>query len=981
MTSYRSGGADAAPVHPDLGVHASSAALAALTSHFNISITTSLPAALAGQADYFLWSGEYPGDEDGRYWVRGLIRSSDLPALLREAHEKGVKKAQDEGKPRPTMDDTIDSFRRFRTGWENKWVAHYIGWVVEIDHLPRAEQERMYADLSAATGLRWSLKVFSGGKSVHAYLSPDRLLDPEDPKDPKDSIISDVEHLLWALLEGDFAVARGNLSRLPGWDGPHRKQPVVHLDPTAHHDAPEVIRDLLATYAASMGITDPYEAVAALRLAKRLFDRAAYWPTTAAAVQPLVDRLRATRGAPTDADIELASAGSQTLKLARDLVREGNKCGGEAGQDMREHADVLASTWDCPAKDDLDLAKAMLGAGIAGRSLGVLRGSGRKGDPLTYFIPLEALEPYRHLPRGSSHLESPGCCEDSEVATYHEPGSTPRLHCYSCGHAIRPESSLPAAVRDAPVGVIFGFDGGEVEVAPARPPVMTDAERIADAQTYLSEKRRAKDEASRQRIAQIQIEEAARDAAERALYPPAPYALTLDEWSEADTAEAVDHYPEWGAYLRSLQVAEPGAVPVALIEATTAVFHRRDTRVPARRAKMRAAGLTGRGKHCGHIHRSLVHAQTGAPKAVSHRCRGVGCIVCGPKVIETKAAAITTMPVVNHGQIVGGPLGEREVVYEIRLRDRGALAYWQELFSEAKSKLEDEVREFPNTLSSGSLLGNSRISPPVLLSAPAYVVFDAEHPVDPQGVTRGSTPAEVTALDALRADVDAARAHVTQATSKRARAAAEAAVRRAERALTRAEVQAQQAAEARAARAASTIVVLSTLPVLGARDKQIVTAWTGEQVQDRVDELVDWTYRVTTDEIGRAQVTGSISSSRGLYLDPDTIYEQANPSLWRVERPRTCSPAQAARIAQDMGYSLTSVRTCAEDATLEVVGVAMSVALAHLPTRMKFLAALEKGEVDTTPIPTRVDDAEKMDEALAQFLGEDTPAPRKKEVG
>jgi hypothetical protein len=297
----------------DVGPEARLAAVSALIGHLGLSVTGDFDAALAGKADYYLWTGRF-GTGPGRYWIPALYRCADLPAAIDQVHTDPdwLKKRTDKGYT-TTRDDAAYSVQHFHAGLGKDRVALSVAAGVEIDHLPRTEQEAAYAALTAATSLNWAVQAFSGGKSVHAYLAFDRALDPADP------IRLEIQQLMIACLEGDTQIIDpGRLMRLPGWDG-DRNQPIVHLDPTAHY-SPEHIRDCLANYATVLGITNIIAAVDALKVAKSLADKAKH-ESDAEAKQDLLDHaalLRLTRGDPLPADLALAAAMSgKTAPAAR----------------------------------------------------------------------------------------------------------------------------------------------------------------------------------------------------------------------------------------------------------------------------------------------------------------------------------------------------------------------------------------------------------------------------------------------------------------------------------------------------------------------------------------------------------------------------------------------------------------------------------------------------------------------------------------
>lgn len=474
MTSYPNQGASAPPTPSQaIGIAATEAAAHAMFGNLGVSVTASYQDALDGKAEFYLVHSGHPADKKGgRYWSLALLKSADIPALIDEAHAEAVKKARAEGRIIPTRDAAVDAFKRFHTGVKKHWLAGTVGAVVEIDHLPRAEQERLYDELEQATGLKWTLKVFSGGKSVHAYLAFDRLLSASDP------IRLEIQQLLIAILEGDPAIVDpGRLTRLPGWCDPQgrREQPVLRLDDAARV-APEAIRDRLLAHATSIGMVQLDAAVSALQLAKRLDDaaraprdavQAHAVPTDAVA---LAATLRTTRFTPKESDLDLAQNGARVLRTAAQLHSRSEEAGGMAGRELRQHADLLRLTWQSPKPDDLDLADAMLGraswsSGVAG--IGA-RGIGGPSSSGVYYISASEMEPFRDLAFGT-RVVAP-CCgtggsgrTDGSGVVMHQPGESSRLYCHRCQHMILvdPGPITPGFQK-------FGFDGRRSTTSPKK---------------------------------------------------------------------------------------------------------------------------------------------------------------------------------------------------------------------------------------------------------------------------------------------------------------------------------------------------------------------------------------------------------------------------------------------------------------------------------------------------------------------------------
>ena len=348
-----------------LGDSARNLAFNALTGHLGLNITFDWKTALDQVAPLYIWSGEHLGDKDGRFWIPALINTADLLNVIKSvAADKGIMPWEAE-----------DRVRRWASGPRKKFCSEAICAAVEIDHLPRDEQERRYAPLTAATGLRWALQVFSGGKSVHAYLSFDKPISAGDP------IRLEIQHLLIVILEGDHNIVDASrLLRLPGWDGSVRKQPVLHADASAHYTS-EGIRDRLKEYAASLGITDVELALQCLRTAKALDDAA------------------------------------------------NRQSGGEAAHELREHAALLRKTRASPNEDYLTLAAFMLGRKGRSRSAGSV-GTGGSWEGGEYRVPMATFAGLQERDRCI-----PPCCagHHRETAVYLGGG---RAWCHKCGQLV-----------------------------------------------------------------------------------------------------------------------------------------------------------------------------------------------------------------------------------------------------------------------------------------------------------------------------------------------------------------------------------------------------------------------------------------------------------------------------------------------------------------------------------------------------------------
>jgi len=371
---------------PTLGPRATEAAAAALLSHLGVSVTGDFEAALRGEAEYYLWHGSWGAK--GRFWIPALFRSADLPAAIAKAKDKPRK----DGTIR-NLQEARDDVRLFHAGLGASNVVWVTCAFCEIDHLSRDEQERRYRALAAATGLKWTLWVFSGGKSIHAYLAYDRLLDPTDP------LRLEIQKLLVVCLESDTKIVdAGRPMRLPGWDGPERQQPIMHLDPTGGY-APEDVRDRLLAYAHQLGIKD--------------IDRA-----------------------------------YNDLQLAEALEREARHQVGEAAREIQEHAALLRHDRSRVNDNDRDLACAMLGRGMSTIANGSLKKHGTMVDKgNVYLVPVGTLAGLKKWAR-----IAPSCCSrnDSPAAVVlSDTGERPRAWCHRCGHMVIEEVPLDAPAAGA----------------------------------------------------------------------------------------------------------------------------------------------------------------------------------------------------------------------------------------------------------------------------------------------------------------------------------------------------------------------------------------------------------------------------------------------------------------------------------------------------------------------------------------------------
>lgn len=237
----------------------------------------------------------------GMFWIPAVLCSWKLLTGLDDYIRRKNAGRRQRRQGLLSRTDAIDNMKLLHSGIGNDQVVLHPFAFVEIDHLRREEQEARYHALSLATGLQWCLWVFTGGKSVHAYL---RFATPLEAGDP---LWKEIQELLIVVLVGDTKITNASrLMRLPGWAGADRQQPVVHYDPTVGYEA-EDVRDRLVEYAAQMGITDVKKTLKVLRLAERLDQKAKHEDEDdARQLQEQARLLRSRRGDPDDADIELA---------------------------------------------------------------------------------------------------------------------------------------------------------------------------------------------------------------------------------------------------------------------------------------------------------------------------------------------------------------------------------------------------------------------------------------------------------------------------------------------------------------------------------------------------------------------------------------------------------------------------------------------------------------------------------------------------
>lgn len=271
-------------------------AVQGLVDHLGLRLTTRLNSALDHPEAYdgFIWGGETPGDEAGRYWIPAIWSIHALGRAVEVlAHDQGVS----------SHTARLD-MAQFHKGMQQAAIT-LLPWVyAEIDHLGIDDQLNRYAALTEATGLHWCLQVFTGGKSVHAYIATNVPATAGDPR------WEQIQRLLVVILEGDSKIVNpGRLMRLPGWAGADRPHPVLLHAPEHRYPIQEVL-DRLRAYAASMNLHDVDTAYRTLQLVEQLEFKARRESFTDVAMElrEHADHLRSTRGNPADGDLRLADA-------------------------------------------------------------------------------------------------------------------------------------------------------------------------------------------------------------------------------------------------------------------------------------------------------------------------------------------------------------------------------------------------------------------------------------------------------------------------------------------------------------------------------------------------------------------------------------------------------------------------------------------------------------------------------------------------
>jgi hypothetical protein len=260
-----------------------SSAMGCLFGHFGHTVTSNFDAALEGKTDYYVWTGRAFGESGGGMFIPALFRSADLRAVALAVQAR----KQAEGKS-CNFGQAQDLVRKYHSGLGASKVALSVCAYTEIDHIPIKAQLRAYRALMDATGLRWALIVYSGGKSLHAYLSFSRPLLPDDP------LRLEIQKLLAVALGADTKIVdAGRLMRTPAYAGEERPQPVMHLDDSANYE-PVDIRDTLLAYVQGAGIVDAESAYKDLQLAEEVTREQKKRPSETA--KTLAWKLRHERG-------------------------------------------------------------------------------------------------------------------------------------------------------------------------------------------------------------------------------------------------------------------------------------------------------------------------------------------------------------------------------------------------------------------------------------------------------------------------------------------------------------------------------------------------------------------------------------------------------------------------------------------------------------------------------------------------------------
>lgn len=699
-----------------LGVDSKAAALSLLFDHFGRTVTDGFEAALAGKTDFYVWTGDVwdanaARPVPGRFFIPALFKAADLVEVI----AKVMAKPRADGSRR-TLWEATQSVRNYHSGLGKAMVAHVVCSKAESDCLSLGEQRLELARLADDTGLRWALWAFSGGRSLHAYFAHDRLLAPSDP------IVDEIHQLLCVLLQGDTAIGDpGRIMRLPGYDGAERQQPIEHLDADpAIRYPPETIRDRLLALARGRGFKDIEAAYKVLQLAKRLDD-------------------------------------------------EGDDRGGEYGQEIREHADLLRQTRHRPDRCDLDIAHLILhtkSALIAAAALPSQSDLRKVGE--TRFADLSA---FKDLPR-NSRVACPNCAAGKAPKgfTNHEPGARHiGLYCQRCRLYVRHLTPNLRAEIDA-VDAATSAAGGDLTGAGALKddPAWTTA-HVQDWGTLID------------RVYESVLSQ---DAADRA-------AKVAKRYADAE----------------SLDPAVVEAAGKACRQASMVVNQFRAHFGIEPGSPMPNCGFT----------QGLSNARTSEMLALRRRCNELSCKRCGPLLLAQKVGAILHMPIGDPaGKPIGAALADRPL-WTIALPN-SAVSKWTDRFN-GISRLQNSVAFASNTV-----------------------------------------------IDSLK----------TQRPRSFSDAAGHAYI---------------------AVRHGQKTVVISTLDVPATQRSAGTTAVPDDT--DRVKLVVDLlktAYTVTRRSDGEIAVSGHVTSSRGLRLDPDKLQAIASRSAWFRDVECVDEPARMAAV-------------------------------------------------------------------------------------
>jgi len=255
--------------------------------------------------DYYVWEGPAMKGT-GRYFISGVFSLSDTRVLIDNVKAKlGL------------TDDraAAEHISLYSTGLTEERVVGSVAAFCEIDHMPFDAQQAAYDAFSLATGLKWSMQVHSGGKSIHGWFFFDRILDPQDP------IREQIQRLLIVAISGDSVITEAlRKMRTPGTLAHHatgnRAQVVLALDEEARYSPEHLLKTLKKYVRFRLGIVDAERAFSDLHLAELLFQRAKtkghLWVGTEASLEIMdtAEKIRSQRG---HVDPDLFSEGVQMV--------------------------------------------------------------------------------------------------------------------------------------------------------------------------------------------------------------------------------------------------------------------------------------------------------------------------------------------------------------------------------------------------------------------------------------------------------------------------------------------------------------------------------------------------------------------------------------------------------------------------------------------------------------------------------------------